>query len=134
MNDSALNTIEQVETFLTATATMTFRFENAAAGYAWIQATLARFGYARLRRPHKGILRRYLQAVTGYSRAQVTRLIQGFQKTGRVQRHAGVRHRFAVHYTPADDSHRAGFPPPPRKINAVGISAGRGHPLAGQDR
>lgn len=55
-----------------------------------------------MRRPHKGILRGYLQAVTGYSRAQVTRLIQGFQKTGRVRRHAGVRHRFAVHYTPAD--------------------------------
>lgn len=102
MNDSALNTIEQVETFLMATATMEFRFENAAAGYAWIQATLARFGYARLRRPHKGILRRYLQAVTGYSRAQVTRLIQGFQKSGRVRRHAGVRHCFAMHYTPAD--------------------------------
>lgn len=102
MNDSALNTIEQVETFLTATATMEFRFENAAAGYAWIQATLARFGYTALPRPHKGILRRYLQAVTRYSRAQVTRLIRGFQKTGRVRRHEGVRHRFAVHYTPAD--------------------------------
>lgn len=102
MNDSALHTIEQIEAFLTGTATVEFRFENTAAGYAWIQATLARFGYATLRRPHKGILRGYLQAVTGYSRAQVTRLIQGFQKTGRVRRHAGVRHRFAVHYTPAD--------------------------------
>lgn len=102
MNDSALHTIEQIEAFLTGTATVEFRFENTAAGYAWIQATLARFGYATLRRPHKGILRGYLQAVTGYSRAQVTRLIQGFQKTGRVRRHAGVRHRFAVHYTLAD--------------------------------
>ena len=102
MNESALHTMEQIEAFLTGTATVEFRFENTTAGYAWIQATLARFGYASLRRPHKGILRRYLQAVTGYSRAQVTRLIQGFQKTGRVRRHAGVRHRFAVHYTPAD--------------------------------
>ncbi len=94
MNDSALHTIKQIEAFLTAAATVEFRFENTAAGYAWIQATLARFGYARLCRPHKGILRRDLQAVTGYSRTQVTRLIQGFQKTGRVRRHAGVRHRF----------------------------------------
>jgi len=102
MNDSALHTIEQVEAFLTVAAAVEFRFENTTAGYAGIQATLARFVYATLRRPHKGILRRYLQAVTGYSRAQVTRLIRGFQKTGRVRRHAGVRHRFAVHYTPAD--------------------------------
>lgn len=102
MNDSALHTIKQIEAFLTGTATVKFRFENTAAGYAWIQATLARFGYVTLRRPDKGILRRYLQAVTGYSRAQVTRLIREFQKTGRVRRHAGARHRFAVHYTPAD--------------------------------
>ena len=102
MNESSLHTMEQIEAFLTGTATVEFRFENTAAGYAWMQATLARFGYATLRRPHKGILRCYLQAVTGYSRAQVTRLIQGFQKSGRVRRHAGVRYRFAVHYTPAD--------------------------------
>ncbi len=69
MNDSALQTIEQVETFLTAAATVEFRLEDTPAGYAWIQATLARFGYATLPRPHKGVLRRYLRAVTGYSRA-----------------------------------------------------------------
>ena len=93
MNDSALQTIEQVETFLTA-ATVEFRFEDTPAGYAWIQATLARFGYATLSRPHKGVLRRYLRAVTGYSRAQVARLIRGFQKTGQVRRQAGSRYRF----------------------------------------
>lgn len=102
MNNSALHTIEQIEAFLTAAATVEFRFENTAAGYAWMQATLARFEYTTLPRLHKGILRRYLQAVTGYSRAQMTRLIRGFQKSGRVQRQAGVRYRFAVHYTPAD--------------------------------
>ena len=57
MNDAALHTIEQIEAFLTGTATVEFRFENTAAGYAWIQATLARFGYATLRRPHKGMVR-----------------------------------------------------------------------------
>lgn len=102
MNDTALHTIEQVEAFLTAAAAVEFRFENTAAAYAWMQAALARFGYATLRRPHKGILRRYLQAVTGYSRAQVARLIRGFRKTGQVRRRAVVRHRFAVEYTPAD--------------------------------
>ena len=102
MNDSALQTIEQVETFLTAAATVEFRFEDTPAGYAWIQATLARFGYATLSRPHKGVLRRYLRAVTGYSRAQVARLIRGFQKTGQVRRRAGGRHRFAARYTAAD--------------------------------
>ena len=102
MNDTALHTVDQIDAFLAAAATIEFRFEPPAAGYAWMQATLARLGYARLRRRDKGILRRYLQAVTGYSRAQITRLIRGFQKTGQVRRRTGARHRFAVHYTPAD--------------------------------
>lgn len=102
MNDTALHTIDQIDAFLAAAATIEFRFETPAAGYAWMQATLARLGYTHLRRRDKGILRRYLQTVTGYSRAQVTRLIRGFQKTGQVRRRAGARHRFAVYYTPAD--------------------------------
>jgi len=40
MNDAALHTIEQIEAFLTGTALVEFRFENTAAGYTWIQATL----------------------------------------------------------------------------------------------
>ncbi len=101
MNDSALHTIKQIEAFLTAAATVEFRFENTAAGYAWIQATLARFGCARLCRPHKGILRRYLQAVTGYSRAQVTRLIQGFQELDQACKELGQACIFALFFTPA---------------------------------
>lgn len=42
MNDTAPHTIEQIEAFLTGTKTVGFRFENTAAGYARIQATLAR--------------------------------------------------------------------------------------------
>lgn len=43
--------------------------------YELIAETLRRLGYARLARPDKGLLVRYLIKVTGLSRQQVTRLI-----------------------------------------------------------
>ena len=39
MNDTALQTIEQVEAFLAVASTVEFHFENTAAGYAWVQST-----------------------------------------------------------------------------------------------
>jgi len=102
MNDTALQTIEQVEAFLAVASAVEFRFENTAAGYAWTQAALVRFAYATLPRAHKGVVRRYLRAVTGYSRAQVTRLIRRFRRSGSVRRQNVTRHRFPRRYTPAD--------------------------------
>ena len=47
-------------------------------------------------------MRRYLRKVSGYSRAQVARLIRTFQRTGQVRRRTAARHRFPCHYTAAD--------------------------------
>lgn len=102
MNDSTLQTIEQVEVFLSAAGQVEFAFESRAASYAWVQATLARFDYPTLGKHAKGVLRRYVRAVTGYGRAQVTRLIRQFRKAGRVQRQGAARHRFPRRFTPQD--------------------------------
>jgi transposase InsO family protein len=103
MNDTALHTIEQVEAFLALASVVEFHFETTTAGNAWIQATLVRFAYVTLPKAHKGIVRRYVQAVTGYSRAQVARLIRTLRRTWQVRRRqAGARHRFPRHYTAAD--------------------------------
>ena len=45
------------------------------------------FGYARLGKADKGLVRRYLCKVTGRSRAQMTRLIAQYRKTGRIRNH-----------------------------------------------
>ena len=99
MNDTTLNTIEQVEIFLSTAHTVRFAFESPAAGYAWVQATLSRLGYLALGKRAKGIVRRYLLAVTGYSRAQGTRLIRQYRRTGHVQRQGATRPRFKRIYT-----------------------------------
>jgi transposase InsO family protein len=102
MNDTTLKTIEQVEAFLCAAQAVEFAFETPAACYAWVAGTLARFGYLRLGKRAKGVLRRYVQAVTGAARASVNRWIKQFRKTGQVRRRAVQRHRFARVYTAAD--------------------------------
>jgi transposase InsO family protein len=48
------------------------------------------------------MLRRYVEKMTGLSRAQVTRLIAAYAATGRVKATEYKRHRFAARYTKAD--------------------------------
>src|SRR5271157_1157934 len=50
----------------------------------------------------RGLLRRYLEKMTGRSRAQVTRLIARYQAQGTVEAVSYRRHRFAQRYTRAD--------------------------------
>jgi hypothetical protein len=70
--------------------------------YAWVERTLVRRGYAGLGRADKGVVRQYVARMTGLSRAQVTRLIAGHRKTGRVKAVEYQRTKFATRYTPAD--------------------------------
>ena len=61
-----------------------------------------RWGYAGLGRADKGVVRQYVARMTGLSRAQVTRLIAGYRRTGRVKAVEYQRRKFATRYTPAD--------------------------------
>ena len=63
--------------------------EGEDARYAHIEAVLKRFGYRRLGRKKKGLVRRYLVRTTGYSRQQLTRLVRQFRDTGTIAK----RHR-----------------------------------------
>ena len=43
--------------------------------YAWVESVLRRFDYRQLARPQRGPVLAYLQRLSGYSRAQITRLV-----------------------------------------------------------
>ena len=77
MTDSKLRTIEQIEEFLTASREVSFSSNgDNTQRYAHISSTLKRFDYPRRGKRDRGVLRRHLQHTTGYSRAQITRLIR----------------------------------------------------------
>jgi IS30 family transposase len=92
----------QIQAFLNASETIRFEGETQAQIYHWIEQVLGRQDYHRQSRPERGLLRNYLAKMTGLSRAQVTRLIARYRKSGALQPAAYRRHRFPQRYTRAD--------------------------------
>jgi transposase InsO family protein len=76
MNETQLCTIEQIEQFLIGSAQIEFSTSgDDNERYAHVSRVLKRFDYPGRNRRERGVLLRYLQHTSGYSRAQVTRLI-----------------------------------------------------------
>ena len=102
MNDENLQTIEQVKQFLEGNERVELRGLTVEEKYDWIERVLVRFRYNRLRRAEKGVIRRYIEKVSGYSRAQVSRLIGEYKRRGQLKRAQYRRHRFPRRYPPSD--------------------------------
>jgi hypothetical protein len=102
MNDGQLQTVERVRGFLEGSETVEFRGLTVKEKYYWVEEVLIRFRYHRLKRAEKGVIRRYIGKVTGYSRSQVSRLIAEYKRTGRLKKTEYRRHRFPRKYTPSE--------------------------------
>jgi transposase InsO family protein len=102
MNDSHIETLEQVRQFLDGAAVMEITISSKAECYHWIQETLVRFRYLTLGKMDRGLIRRYLHQISGYSRAQIARLIKQYRKTGRIQRRQRTVKGFTAKYTRED--------------------------------
>jgi hypothetical protein len=75
MNESRVRTVEQVRQVLQGTQALQFRAtEDDEGRYRWIEMVLGRLNYRALCRADRGVALAYLQRLSGYSRAQVTRL------------------------------------------------------------
>ena len=100
MNDSRLATLAQIREFLDGTADVGLQPKGSRAQrYEFVQGTLVRLIYRGLARPQKSLVRAYLARMTGFSRAQLTRLLTQYADSGRVQAHykapvAGLQRRF----------------------------------------
>ena len=103
LQTQGLQTLEQIRAFLEGSQPLGFEAPQRGVAYDFIAQTLRRFGYARLGRSDKGLLRRYLGKVTGLSRAQMTRLIKQFRDSGRIRDRRGTPAKpFARRYTRED--------------------------------
>jgi transposase InsO family protein len=92
----------EIEAFLAASESVRFVGCGRTELYQWVGRLLCHHEYPRLGRRQKGLLRAYIERMTGFSRAQSTRLISGYVKSGRVQLKPSLRARFPRRYTPAD--------------------------------
>ena len=105
MNEVQVRTVEQMLQVLAGTQAL----ELCQAGddkerYAWIASVLRRFNYGGLKkRPDRGVVLMYLQRLSGYSRAQVKRLVARWQG-GKplIKRYRAPERAFTRRYTTAD--------------------------------
>jgi transposase InsO family protein len=82
MNMSTLRTIEQIREFLAGTSDVIFSAPlDELALRNVVEAVLKRFRYFSLSKGHRGILYRYMQRVSGYSRQHLDRLIVQYRET-----------------------------------------------------
>jgi transposase InsO family protein len=94
--------LEQIRAFLEASDEVQFEGRNREEVYGWVDQTLRRQGYEELGRASRGLVRRYLQKMTGLSRAQATRLITRYLEGEEVRPKRYRRRRFPTRYTRAD--------------------------------
>jgi len=102
MDDSEAVSLEQIRAFLAGSGEVRFKGQRRTEVYAWVERTLERHQYASLGRADKGVARQYIIRMTGLRRAQVTRLIAGYRKTGRVKAAPYQRTKFASRYSATD--------------------------------
>ena len=102
MNDSNLNTIDDLRTFLSASKNIQFKRQNQSETYQWIQDTLVKFEYRSLNKFEKGIIKQYIMRMSQYSRAQITRLISQYSETGHILQTDYQRNRFTKIYSDTD--------------------------------
>lgn len=82
MNVSALRTLEQIREFLAGTSDVVFSVpSNELALRTFIEAVLLRFRYVELPKGQRGVLYRYMQRVSSYSRQHLDRLIVQYRET-----------------------------------------------------
>jgi transposase InsO family protein len=94
--------LDQIEAFLHASQEIRFEGENRQQVYRWVEQVLRQQQSPKQSRKARGLVRRYLEKMTGLSRAQVTRLIARYRAIGELQPSPYRRHRFPQRFTFAD--------------------------------
>ncbi len=102
MHDTEKLSLEAMGRFVEASEEVRFEAEDRQQLYGWVERVLVGQQYAHLGKASRGLVRRYIEKMTGLGRAQGTRLIARYTATGRVQATVYRRRRFAPLYTGAD--------------------------------
>ena len=99
-----IRTLDQIRAFLDGSEPTDFRFAGRDSAYDFVRQTLVRFEFHGLKRDEKGLVKRFIEKVTGYSRSQITRLVKQHRRTGGIRDHRKdpPARPFPRRYTPYD--------------------------------
>jgi transposase InsO family protein len=101
--------LEQIQAFLDGSEEVGFKGQNREEVYGWVNQTLRQQGYEGRKRSERGWVRRYVEKMTGLSRAQTTRLITVYLRGEEVKPQPYRRRRFSRRYTQEDIGLLAGI-------------------------
>ena len=102
MSEAKKLTQEQIQAFLEGSQEHRFRGKRRAEVYEWITRTLRVQEYRKQGKKMRGLLKRYVEKMTGRSRTQVTLLVGRYLKHSEVKLASYRRHSFASRFTRAD--------------------------------
>ena len=89
LKTQGLQTLDQIRAFVEGAQGLDFAAPAREEAYDWITSELRRFQYAPSAKVARGWMHRYLEKVTGLSRAQATRLISQFRAGGQIRDRRG---------------------------------------------
>lgn len=101
MNDTTLDSPCAIKTFLAGTDNVELSVTKEQR-YAFIAGTLKRTGYFSLRKQEKTVIREYLLRGSGYSRAQLNRLIKQYKTRRWISKKSSLKNVFPTRYTTDD--------------------------------
>lgn len=102
MTDSHIYSVAQIRAFLKVDSGIRFKAVSREEKYKWIDDTLTKFNYLRIKKKNKGIIRKYVVKLTGLSHSQLTRIINKKKRLGKIYCDSTKRHKFPKKYNPTD--------------------------------
>jgi transposase InsO family protein len=94
--------LDQIRAFLAASEEVVFKSRDRVQVYGFVGQVLQQQSYCTLKRRSRGLVRRYLQKLTGLSRAQITRLIAVYMEGKPLQPKVYQRRCFPHRYSRED--------------------------------
>ena len=102
MNNEHIQELDQVKQFVAGTEPVSFKPISRKESYRWLAKTLKQFDYFNLRKRDKCMVQKYLRKVTGYSRQQLSRLIEQYRENHWIGHNRKPRNMFPQHYQRSD--------------------------------
>ena len=105
MNDDHLVSVAQLKEFVKLNNSAKFKSNSSKVDtYEWVNKTLNKFKYRSLKKKEKGIVKKYVMNLTGYSEGAVDKLIACKKKYGRLFVKERTQYSFQTFYEVADVS------------------------------
>lgn len=101
MKDDSINNVTQLKEIVKLN-NIKFKSENREETYSWIDKNLRKLHYFKENRKHKGIIKKYLMNMTGYSESNIDKLISRRKEQGEIKMLERTQHKFPKKYIRED--------------------------------